>query len=318
MRCLVTGGAGFIGRWVVKTLLEREYSVWVLDNLSSGCEKNLAQFRDHHGFQRFLRGSVTDTALLQEVFRGQFDVCLHLAARINVQNSIDNPTDVFKSDVVGSFQVLECCRAHGVKLVFTSTCMVYSPALDALPIGESHPTRPVSPYAAAKLAAEQMALSYYYAYGLPVVVARPFNTFGPFQRADGEGGVVSIFLRRKLLGEDLLIYGDGTQTRDLLYVEDCAEFLVRCAEENAVAGNIVNAGSGSDIAINDLALRIAGDPTRIRHVPHIHSQSEIPKLICNAQFADRSLNWRPRVSLAEGVARTECWIASALPAVANA
>jgi nucleoside-diphosphate-sugar epimerase len=312
MRCLVTGGAGFIGRWVVKALLDRGHSVWVLDDLSSGVENNIQELQSHPGFRQFLHGSVTQRPLLKEAFRAEIDVCLHLAARINVQHSIDDPANTFENDVIGSFEVLQCCRAHGVKLVFTSTCMVYSPAGNSGGIAESHPTKPASPYAAAKLAAEALALSFYHTYDLPVIVARPFNTYGPFQRADGEGGVVPVFLRRKLAGTDLMVYGDGTQTRDLLYVEDCAEFLVRCAEVDTVSGTIINAGTGSDVTINDLAARIIGDLGRIRHVSHIHQQSEIRKLLCDARFAERAINWRPRVPLAEGIARTERWIAGAL------
>jgi nucleoside-diphosphate-sugar epimerase len=312
MRCLVTGGAGFIGRWVVKALLDKGHSVWVLDDLSSGSENNIQEFRSHPGFQRFLQGSVTQRPLLKDAFQAEIDVCIHLAARINVQHSIDDPANIFENDVIGFFEVLQSCRAQGVKLVFTSTCMVYSPAGNSEGIGEAHPTKPASPYAAAKLAAEELALSYYHAYSLPVVVARPFNTYGPFQRADGEGGVVSVFLRRKRAGTDLIVYGDGTQTRDLLYVEDCAEFLVRCAERDTASGKIINAGTGSDVSINELAALIIDEPRRVKHVPHIHPQSEIQKLLCDARFAERTTNWRPRVPLVEGIERTERWIAGAL------
>ncbi len=107
--------------------------------------------------------------------------------------------------------------------------MVYDRATTPAGIGEDHPTKPASPYAASKLAGEALTLSYFHAYGLPTTVVRPFNTYGPFQRSVGEGGVVAIFTRRSLLGEELRIYGDGTQTRDLLYVEDCARFVVRRA-----------------------------------------------------------------------------------------
>ncbi|MNC43301.1 dTDP-glucose 4,6-dehydratase [compost metagenome] len=151
-------------------------------------------------------------------------------------------------------------------------------------------------------------LSYYFAYELPTVVIRPFNTYGPFQKTGGEGGVVAIFLKNDLNGLDLKIYGEGTQTRDLLYVEDCAKFVVAAGFSSSVDGEIVNAGLGQDIAINDLAFEIVKDRSKIKHVEHIHPQSEIQKLLCDSSKAKSLLNWEPKVSLSEGLKRTKEWI----------
>ena len=152
--------------------------------------------------------------------------------------------------------------------------MVYDRA-DRGGIDEDHPTKPASPYAASKLAGEALTLSYHHAYGLPTTVVRPFNTYGPFQRSVGEGGVVAIFTRRSILGEELQVFGDGTQTRDLLYVEDCARFVVAALASDAALGRVLNAGTGADVSINALAVLIEPDASRIVHVPHIHPQSEI-------------------------------------------
>lgn len=153
-----------------------------------------------------------------------------------------------------------------------------------------------------------MVLSYYHAYGLPTVVIRPFNTYGPFQKTGGEGGVVAIFIKKKLAGEKLSIYGEGTQTRDLLFVDDCADFVVQTGYSEQVNGEIVNAGLGRDISVNDLAKLIVEDSARIEHVEHIHPQSEIQKLLCNYEKANKLLGWQPKVSLEEGLRRTEQWI----------
>lgn len=192
-----------------------------------------------------------------------------------------------------------------------STCMVYDRSTEPAGITELHPVKPASPYAASKLSGEALTLSYYHAYGLPTVVVRPFNTYGPFQKSSGEGGVVSVFIKKLLEEADLQIYGDGTQTRDLLFVEDCADFLIRAGMSSSCDGQIVNAGLGKDVTINELAAMICHNPERIKHVTHIHPQSEIPKLLCNYTKARQLLDWQPRISLEEGLSRTREWIAGA-------
>jgi nucleoside-diphosphate-sugar epimerase len=305
---LVTGGAGFIGRWVVKKLLDDGHKVWVLDDLSNGQRKNIEEFMQNSNFAGFVEGDIKNIPVLETLFENKFDICYHLAASINVQDSIDDPGTTFQNDVVGTFNVLEQCRKYNTKIVFMSTCMVYDRANDEKGITEIHPTKPASPYAGSKIAGENMVLSYWYAYKLPAVVIRPFNTYGPMQKSSGEGGVVAIFIKRNLEGLPLNIYGDGFQTRDLLYVEDCAEFVVQAGYSDKVNGEIVNAGLGKDISINDLAFLIAKDKEKIVHVPHIHPQSEISKLLCNYQKARELLGWTPKVSLEEGIKKTEEWI----------
>lgn len=307
MNILVTGGAGFIGRWVVKRLLATGHRVTAFDDLSNGQLVNIEEFAGNPAFS-FIRGDIKDRDLLTLVFEPGFDLVYHLAASINVQDSIDDPRTTFENDVVGTFNVLEQCRGHNIKMLFMSTCMVYERSLDQSGISEVHPVKPASPYAASKLSGEALTLSYYYAYGLPTVVIRPFNTYGPFQKASGEGGVVAVFIQRALQGADLNIYGDGTQTRDLLYVEDCARFVIEAGMQDKTNGMILNAGLGRDISINDLAALVSSDPSKIKHVTHIHPQSEIPKLLCNFSRAHDLLGWEPYVSLEEGLNRTREWL----------
>ncbi|MCZ8514892.1 SDR family NAD(P)-dependent oxidoreductase [Paenibacillus filicis] len=312
MKVLVTGGAGFIGRWVVKRLLDDGHQVWILDDLSNGEETNIAEFKSHQGFRQFVHGDIKNEDTLNQLFDNGFDICYHLGASINVQDSIDDPRTTFNNDTLGTFFVLEQCRKHQVKIVFMSTCMVYDRCLDETGISETHPIKPASPYAGAKIAAENMVLSYYYAYDLPAVVVRPFNTYGPYQKFGGEGGVVAIFIKKKLTGETLNIYGEGTQTRDLLYVDDCARFVVEAGYSDKVDGHIVNAGLGRDISINELAKLVVGDESRIKHVEHIHPQSEIQKLLCNSSKAKQLLGWEPKTSLEDGLQQTEEWIKTIL------
>jgi nucleoside-diphosphate-sugar epimerase len=210
---------------------------------------------------------------------------------------------------VGTRNVLEECRKANAKVVLVSTCMVYDTA-GGTAIGEEHAVNPASPYAASKLSAEHMAIAYHHTYGLPVVCLRPFNTYGPFQKSNMEGGVISIFIRRAMAGEELKVFGTGEQTRDLLYVEDCAEFIEVAAYSEKAVGQMFNAGSGSDIKVKDLALLVAGgDKSKVNFVKHHHPQSEIMKLLCDARKAQKVLGWKPRTSLKQGIEKTKQWIA---------
>ncbi len=307
MKALVTGGAGFIGRWLVKRLLDEGHLVYAIDDFSNGRPENIEEFSSNELF-RFVEGDIRDKTVLEELFRDKYDIVYHLAAEINVQNSIDNPSQTIERDILGTFNILEHCRKQETRVVFMSTCMVYDRSHDESGITEEHPTKPASPYAAAKLSGEALTLSYFHAYGLPTTVIRPFNTYGPFQKTNGEGGVVAIFVKQALKGDPLKIYGDGTQTRDLLYVEDCVDFIIRAGKNDLALGQIINAGTGNDVAINDLALLIAGTPELIKHVPHIHPQAEIMKLKCNSSKAKKILGWEPRFSLERGIEKTKEWI----------
>ncbi|MCY6370404.1 dTDP-glucose 4,6-dehydratase [Clostridium ganghwense] len=331
MNILVTGGAGFIGRWVVKQLLEDGHRIIALDNLSNGRVDNIEEFKDNNNF-KFIKGDIKDEKLLDELFLDEkVDIIYHLAASIIVQDSIDNPKETFYNDTVGTFNILEKAKfqmfgknakmdgdkwvldpqeeKYPCKVVFMSTCMVYDKS-DEDGIDELHPTKPVSPYGGSKIAAENMVLSYYHAYKLPTVVIRPFNTYGPFQKSSGEGGVVSIFINRALHGQELNIYGTGEQTRDLLYVKDCARFVIMTGLDNKVDGEIVNAGTGRDVTVNELADIISKDRVEIKHVKHIHPQSEIMKLKCDYSKAKKLMGWEPEYTLEEGIKETEEWIAA--------
>ncbi len=327
MNILVTGAAGFIGRWVVKQLLSDGHKVVGLDNLSNGSLENLKEF-EKDSFQ-FIKGDINDSEILDKVFKEKYDIIYHLGASINVQDSIDDPKTTFYNDTVGTFNILEKAKLqmfgehgkmnsdgwvldpkdniHSCKVVFMSTCMVYDVAGEQ-GINEEHTTKPVSPYGGSKIAAENMVLSYYNTYKLPTVVIRPFNTYGPFQKTGGEGGVVAIFINNSLKGNDINIYGSGAQTRDLLYVKDCASFVVETGFSDRVDGEIVNAGTGRDVSINKLARIISQDRVRVNHITHIHPQSEIMKLKCNYSKAKKLLNWEPKFTLEQGIKETENWI----------
>jgi nucleoside-diphosphate-sugar epimerase len=306
---LVTGGAGFIGRWVVKNLLSKGKEVIVIDNLSNCSKENLEEFENNQNLKEVVIEDIRNPKIVEKLFnKYQFSNCFHLAAQINVQESLDFPERAFENNVIGTYNVLEAARKYNTKIILMGTCMVYDLADANIAISEEHRIKPSSPYAGSKIAAEELALSYYYGLGLPVVILRPFNTYGPFQKTNMEGGVVSIFVLRKLKNENLMVFGDGTQTRDLLYVEDCAEFIVLASENEKCVGEVINAGTGKEITINDLAKLIIGDDNRIKHIKHHHPQSEIMKLVCDNSKAKRILNWEPNTTLEEGIIKLESWI----------
>lgn len=307
MKVLVTGGAGFIGRWVAKKLLDKKIDVWILDNLSNGSRNNIKEFNDHPNFKKLVVGDVRDKKLLEDLFKNKFEVCIHLAAGIDVQKSIDDSRDTFDVNINGTLNILEESLKNNVKPIVIGTCMVYERSYGE-PMDENHPVKPRSPYAGSKSAADLISMSYHYAYGLPVTVLRPFNTYGPYQKTTAEGGVISIFIKGNLEGKILNIFGDGKQTRDFLYVEDCADFIVRVALSKKTEGEIINCGSGKDTNINDLALMITKNKGKIKHVKHIHPQAEIQKLISDNSKAKKILGWEPKTSLEEGIKKTEEWI----------
>ncbi|MFX1380793.1 MAG: dTDP-glucose 4,6-dehydratase [Promethearchaeota archaeon] len=309
MVVLVTGGTGFIGRWVVKKLLDNNKKVVVIDNLKNSSIENLNEFKEDKNFIDVIIDDIRNKTLIEKIYeKYKISNCIHLAAQIDVQESIEHPDRAFENNVIGTYNILEAATKTNSKVVLIGTCLVYDVADANTAISESYRIIPRSPYAGSKIAAEQLAFSYYHGLGLPIVILRPFNTYGPYQKTNMEGGVISIFVNHKIRGEKLKIFGDGTQTRDFLYVEDCAEFIVNASENENCIGEVINAGSGEDISINDLAKLIVGDETLIEHVKHHHPQSEIMKLVCNNSKAKKILNWEPKTSIKEGIQKLEIWL----------
>lgn len=308
-RILVTGGAGFLGRWVVRELLRRGCRVLVLDDLSAGMREALAEFKGHRNFLGLRRSDVRNRSSVAGALRTAGDACVHLAARVNVQDSIGNPGTTFAVNVAGTLNLLEEARLRNTRIVLAGSGLVYGASRGA--VSEDCPVSPASPFAASKLAAEALVLGHGKAYGLPAVVLRIFNIYGPWQQG-GAGNVVASFLSRKLRGMPLHIYGDGRQTRDLLYVEDCARAVAAAALRPRAIGRVLNIGSGRDVSIHDLALRVAGGAVPVEFVAHLHPRSEVSRLRCDNRRARRVLAWKPRVPLEQGLRKFESWMRESL------
>jgi UDP-glucose 4-epimerase len=306
MKVLITGGAGFLGRWISKKFLDEGAEVHIYDNLSNGSEENINEFRNDINFTK---ADIRNRSTLEYTFRNKFDICIHAAAQISVQKSIDNPDENFEVNVVGSENVLRECHKTSCKMVHISSCMVYDTSRTT-GISENHAVLPMSPYAASKLAADHSALGYHYAYGDRTLILRPFNIYGPFQKTNTEGGVVSIFIKRWLNDQPLTIFKTGLQTRDLLYIEDCVEFVYKASISKKCNGMILNAGYDKDIKIIDLAKLVTNnDESKIRFVKHPHPQSEIMKLLCDSRKARRLLRWKPKTEITEGIHKLTKWMA---------
>ncbi|HVT28295.1 MAG TPA: NAD-dependent epimerase/dehydratase family protein, partial [Lacipirellulaceae bacterium] len=248
-RILVTGGAGFIGSHLVDQL--PDCRVRVLDDLSTGKAENLASAYKQSDVE-FVRGDIRDRSLVADLVR-ECDVVFHLACR-GVRHSIGHPIESHQVNAEGALLLLEESRRAGVKrFVHVSSSEVYGTARYA-PMDEHHPTFPETVYGAAKLAGDAYARAYHQTYGLATTVVRPFNNFGPRSHHEGDcGEVIPRFVVWALNGQRPVVFGDGTQTRDFIYVEETARWLRRVAECDALIGQTINLGSGKETSVLDLA-----------------------------------------------------------------
>jgi UDP-glucose 4-epimerase len=295
VRAVVTGGAGFIGSNVVDALVARGDEVHVLDNLATGSRQNLNPGATFHDTD--IR-SGTDAVFAA----AQPDVCLHLAAQADVGTSVKRPDYDAEVNVLGTVRVLEAARAHGTRIVFSSTGGAIYGECDA-PASEEAPRRPISPYGIAKLAAEEYLVGWNRLYGMRHVALRFANVYGPRQLSTLEGGVVSIFLDRLAAGGRVTIFGDGTQTRDFIFVGDVVSAVLAAIEYDA--GGIFNIGTGVATSINELY-------ATCREVANSNAEPEysaprpgdVLHSVIDPSRADRELGWRPAHTLAEGLSLT--------------
>ncbi|MFE2163394.1 GDP-mannose 4,6-dehydratase [Streptomyces lydicus] len=313
-RVLVTGAEGFIGSTLVDLLVAAGAEVRAFVHYKPYAEKgHLAHHLGPGSPVEMLAGDVRDAGRVRDAVAG-CDTVFHLAALIGIPYSYDSPGAYVQTNVVGTENVAEACRQHAVRrLVHTSTSEVYGTALTA-PIGEDHPLQPQSPYSASKIGADMMALSHWHAFDLPVTVVRPFNTYGPRQSARA---VIPTILAQLHSGARQIRLGSLTPTRDFTYVTDTAAGFLALADCDRALGQVVNLGTGREIAIGALAealiaasgrdAEVVVDPARLRP-----SGSEVERLLSDNSRARRWASWQPEVSLEEGLKRTSAWVAENL------
>lgn len=295
MRCIVTGGAGFIGSHLVDRLLADGHQVLVFDNFATGRPENLAHLRHAVGLS-VAQVDVADFAAIQGLFEG-VDWVFHLAALADIVPSIQRPLDYHRANVDGTVNVLEAARLAGVKrFVYAASSSCYG-IPDVYPTPETAPVRPQYPYALSKYLGEEMVRHWAQVYHLPAVSLRFFNVYGPRARTSGTyGAVFGVFLAQKLNGLPYTVVGDGTQTRDFTFVTDVAAACVAAAESN-VAGEVLNVGSGHTYSVNRLVELLGGPVTYIPKRP-----GEPDCTFADITKIRHVLGWEPRVSFEEGVA----------------
>jgi len=250
-RILITGGAGFIGHHLTHKLLGMNYEVVVLDNFKTGKMQNISQHLKNTLF-KLVVGDVRNKKVIRNALDG-VDAIVHLAALISVEESFKNPIETHNVNVTGTLNVLEeAARTNIEKFIYASSCAVYGDG-NPLPLKEGYPPKPLSPYAASKASAEHYCEMFHRSYGLKTVILRYFNVYGPGQGNNPYSGVVTKFLNNALSGAPLVIYGDGEQTRDFIYIDDVVEATILALESGDAVGQTFNICTGFPTSINELA-----------------------------------------------------------------
>lgn len=302
MKTLVTGGAGFIGSHIVTALVERGDEVRVLDNLDTGSRANLAHLA---GSVEFIEGDVTDPSAVAKAVEG-VEIIFHQAALASVPRSVAAPLDTNAVCVTGTVNVLQAARQSGVRrVVYAGSSSAYGN--DPTPSkSEKIVPAPVSPYAAAKLAAEGYCQAFTETYGLETVTIRYFNVFGPRQDPDSEySAVIPIFVSLMLKGKRPTIYGDGLQSRDFTYVSDIVRGNLLAAAAQAVAGQVINVATGKQFTLLDLVAsinRVLG--TKIEPVFADARPGDVRESLADISLARKLLKFEPQVAFDEGLERS--------------
>lgn len=307
-RVVVTGAGGFIGSHLVEQLVERGADVTAFVRYNS---RSAAGFLEANGLKsevRVVAGDITETDTVRSLVDGA-DTVFHLAALVGIPYSYVHPSEVVDVNAIGTLNVLVAARESDVaKVVVTSTSEVYGSAR-SIPMSEEHPKQPQSPYAASKVAADALALSFHRSFQSPVAVVRPFNTYGPRQ---SDRAIIPTIISQALRGGDIVL-GNLAPRRDLTFVTDTVAGFLAVASSPASVGRELNLGYGASISVGDLAARIASivgvEPT-IRHADERArpASSEVDDLVSDATAARETLGWAPEVDLDEGLRRTIDWV----------
>lgn len=301
MKVLVTGGAGFIGSHVADALVGEGHEVHVLDDLSGGKRENVPSDADFHELD------IRSDSVPQLFEREGYDVLVHHAAQMDVRRSVADPQFDADVNVIGFLNLMEAGRAHGLKkVIFASTGGAIYGEPDYTPQDESHPLRPLSPYGITKLCTERYLFYYDQEFDIRYVALRYANVYGPRQNPHGEAGVVAIFSERMLDGKQPLIYGDGEQTRDYVYVGDVVRANIQAMKYDR--SGTFNVGTGKETDVNELfrAVRSHIDEA-VKEVHEPGRPGEQRRSVLDFSYSKRELEWEPEVPLDIGLEQTIEW-----------
>ena len=298
MRILVTGGAGFIASHIADAFVAAGHQVSVIDDLSSGKRENL------NPSVRFHQLDVQNPAVADVFRRERPEVLCHHAAQMDVRRSVADPLFDARVNLLGLLNLMECGRQHGLqRVVFASTGGAIYGEQEAFPAAETHKTEPLSPYGVAKLASERYLFFYAVTYGISYTALRYANVYGPRQNPHGEAGVVAIFTEKLLRGEQPIINGDGTQTRDYVYVGDVVRANLAALESDFVG--VLNLGTGIETDVNAvfrILTKLCASAVPERHGPA--KPGEQRRSVIDNTLAKRVLGWEPQVRLEDGLRET--------------
>ena len=301
MKILITGGGGFQGSHLAESLIKKGHDITILNTFSEESERNIADFAKQ---ARIIWGSITDKEIIDKTVRGQ-DVVFHLAARINVDESIEHPLDYLEVNIKGTYHVLEAVKQWGNRMIHASTCEVYGAPVDQQLINEGSELRPHSPYAASKAGADRLCFAYHKTYGTNVTIVRPFNIYGERQKGGPGGAVIAIFVQKALAGEPLKIFGDGSQTRDYVNINDLVKAYELILDKDELAGETINFGTGQETSVKDIAEHIAKKlDVKIEYCDA--RAGEVKHFGCDDSKA-KKLGFVPKVDIWEGIDRYIEW-----------
>lgn len=301
IKCIVTGGAGFIGSHLVDKLLEQGYKVAIIDNLSTGRKENINPKADFYNI------NIQDSKVSNIFNKVKPDIVFHYAAQIDVRKSVDDPIESAKTNILGSLNIIENCRNFGVKkIIFASSGGAVYGEAKIIPTPENYPTQPVSPYGIEKLIFEHYLGFYKKEYGLDYLILRFANVYGSRQNSRGEAGVIAIFCDKMINGGESLINGDGKQTRDFVFIEDIIRVNVLGVQKNK--NGIFNIGTGVETDINDIFRKLKGlFNLEIKEIHAPEKQGEQKRSCLDSKKAKVELGWQPKYSLNKGLKKTLEW-----------
>jgi UDP-glucose 4-epimerase len=304
-KVLVTGGAGFIGSNLVQKLISDDNDVVVIDNLSSGFISNIAHFKDIN----FINGDIRNIDDVKKAIKG-VEVVFHLAASVGNKRSIDFPILDSETNVLGTINILNECVRNGVRKIVTSSSAGIFGELKTIPIKEDHPIEPDSPYGCSKLCEEKLCLSYSKLYDIEAVCLRYFNVYGPNQRFDAYGNVIPIFVYKMLHNEPIIVYGDGSQTRDFVHVNDIVQANINSANSYDV-NEAFNIASGQRVSINYLISLIGENYKQDIKIEYIDKRpGDVMHSLADISFAKNKIHFDPKVNLQIGIQEYVEWAKS--------